>query len=173
MQSFTDTLNKAWSLTVDLPTRSRVRKETAGLPDGPFDLFAVLDRDLSGLARLGEPDVLITVLYAMLEPELVKLAIGPEQFAGRFDGDTIEAAQKAVAEACADFFPSRRNLMRGILAKGEATTALALRLATEKVDTISPQDLLDRMLKNSSTKPPASSASTPTDPALPSDASGG
>ena len=56
---------------------------------------------------LGDPEQFMRVVYSLCEPQVEKRGLTPEQFAYRFDGDTLEAAAVALFGAINDFFRVR------------------------------------------------------------------
>ena len=141
MTSFTDTANRAWKLTVDIPTRSRVRAETS------FDLFGVLENNAAGLQELSDHERLVQVLWVMIAPQAAAVTTGPvtpEQFGAAFDGDTIESSRAALMEAITLFFPkAKQPIIRAMLAKADQVADLATTRALALLDKVSPEFLLD------------------------------
>jgi hypothetical protein len=98
MSQFEDRHGRAWKVTLTVADLKPLREELK------FDLA-----DLSNGRRLfevmyGEPEKLVAALHLLAKPTDVT----PEDFAGGFDGPTLERGGTALLEAVADFFPRSR-----------------------------------------------------------------
>lgn len=56
-----------------------------------------------------EPEKLVGMFYTICERQAEANGIAPEQFGELFDGDTLDAACKALLEGAIDFFPKARG----------------------------------------------------------------
>jgi len=155
MSSFKDNQGRSWQIAVTINTVKRVRS----LLD--IDLLAIVDGKL--LERLvNDPVLLVDVLYAVVKPYADEEGISDADFGDALAGDAIDAATTALLEGLADFFPQRRReLLHRALGKLREVEARAMDLAEEKLADPSLDLEIQRILGDSSTASPASSAATP------------
>lgn len=113
MASFTDAKGTAWNIRIDVNTLRRVRDATQ------VDLMRILEPEF--LTELGgDPITLVSVLWAIVEPQANSAHISPETFGESLTGDAIDEAASALIEGIADFFPSSRaKILRKIKAKAD------------------------------------------------------
>lgn len=158
MQSFTDTANRRWDLTLSIATVKRVRNLTG------VDILAMLDRPqlLSDLAA--DPVAFVDVLYVIVKPQADTAGVTDESFGESLDGTSIESATDAFLEALVDFFPgARRATLRRVLAKTMEHKARAEATLKTALDDGTIDRAIDESLTagETSTSSPAASASTP------------
>jgi hypothetical protein len=114
MATFTDRNNKSWSLNLTVGHLAPL-KETYGL-----DLNKAVrsQEDFASLFDLAPQD-LVGILYHVCEEAIEKAGLSPEDWAHLFDGETIERATTALAEAVLSFFPRQKiaQAMTGNLRK--------------------------------------------------------
>lgn len=155
-RSFTDTEGRRWTLNITIADVRRVRDQL------DIDLMELVEGGL--LERIaGDPVLLVDLLYALCGDDAA--ALGDQAFGRSFDGDVIEQAQRAFVEAVIDFFPpAKRETLRRLMSKIEALEQKALNWMNTQIDNGKLDEALDQQLQthgDSWTKPPASSASTP------------
>lgn len=125
--AFTDARGDRWPVAVTFGDVRRVRAAC------DFDLLAMFDDGLAGLARLhSDFELLVAVAFSLCEPQADKLGVSADDFASRMAGDTLAEAADAIVEATVAFFPDprRREALRGLTAR--------IRTLTEKVLTTAP-----------------------------------
>ena len=147
MPKFKDVEGREWDVLVDIEAARRCRKLLG------FDL---LGKDLGGTVTelVSDPVRLVDVLFVVLQPDADKAGITDVQFGRAMRGDAIEAAERALLEALADFFPSQqRDQMRRLLATMEKATT-AMRMEAEKAVA-----QVEAAIGQTSTEPPASPVS--------------
>lgn len=114
MASFADRNNKSWNLSLTVG-HLPVLKETYSL-----DLNKAVrsQEDFASLFDLAPQD-LVGILYHVCEEAIEKAGLSPEDWAHLFDGETIERATEALAEAVLSFFPRQKiaQAMKGNLRK--------------------------------------------------------
>jgi hypothetical protein len=111
MPTFRDRKDKEWNVEMSVDLLKEVRLQTE------FNLLTLLDNEMVGLAQLhDDPEVLVGVLFAVLEEQIDAEKMTPEQFGRCFAGDSIRDAAAALVEAVADFYPSlkQRKILRAM-----------------------------------------------------------
>ena len=124
MHRFTDTAGREWPVTMTIGDVRRVRDSLA------YDVTKALDGG-DQTEKLGDVVFLVDLLFELVRPEAEKRGIDGEQFAEGLNGDVLESAASAMAEALCDFFPkARREIYRRALQAGrqlsETLTSQAL-----------------------------------------------
>jgi len=135
---FKDTVGRYWDLAITVSTVKRVRQ----LAD--VDLIKALEGEL--LVELAsDPVALVDTLYAICKPQADAAGVSDEQFGEAMAGEAIDAACEAFIEALTRFFsrPGRREALRAMAAKVEATLALAETKAIEQVGKLDPATILE------------------------------
>jgi len=123
MRTFTDALNRSWSLEITVATLKRVRA-VAGVDLIEAAGGTLLDRLVADPVLLGD------VLYACVKPQADERKITDEDFGRSLAGDTIDTATTALLEEFVAFFPSpRRRVLTQALAKLAGWRAAALSAA--------------------------------------------
>jgi uncharacterized FAD-dependent dehydrogenase len=118
--SFTDLEGETWAIRVTFADVRAVKDELG------FDLPAMFDNGFAGLARLGTDfELLVSVVFALCKRQAEERKIGPDAFAARMGGDTLEAAADAVVDAVTDFFPGQkaRETIRSVTNRLKRTSA--------------------------------------------------
>ena len=115
MKAFKDIQGREWQVTVSVTAIKRVKGLTG------VDLLEVLDGSL--IQRLiGDPVLLVDVLYAVCKPQADERSITDEQFGEAMAGDAIDTATAALLDEIVSFCPSprdRANLGRILKAANE------------------------------------------------------
>ena len=156
MRTFTDALNRSWSLEITVATLKRVRA-VAGVDLIEAAGGTLLDRLVADPVLLGD------VLYACVKPQADERKLSDEDFGRSLAGDAIDQATTALLEEFVAFFPSpRRRVLEQALAKLAGWRAAALaaaeaRLNDPDLDAVVLAALHGRL----SGSAPASAASTP------------
>ncbi|MCK6488492.1 MAG: hypothetical protein L6R48_09220 [Planctomycetes bacterium] len=123
MRTFTDALNRSWSLEITVATLKRIRA-VAGVDLIEAAGGTLLDRLVADPVLLGD------VLYACVKPQADERKITDEDFGRSLAGDTIDTATTALLEEFVAFFPSpRRRVLTQALAKLAGWRAAALTAA--------------------------------------------
>jgi len=154
MKTFTDALNRDWSIVVNGHSAKRVR-DTLGVN--------LLSLNLDEVNRLiADPITLVDVIFVLCKDEVEKRKLTDEQFAQGLVGDPLGKATRAMLEEVANFFQSgQRQALLKMLDKNEELQQVALGLATSEIDRINvsaaAKELL-AMLGKSSTSSQASPA---------------
>jgi len=134
MRQFKDNADRTHQLAINTWALKRIRDS---LELDLLDLGSEGERSQALLGRLmGDPVLLVDILYCILRPDLDAADISEEAFYKAMSDDAIDQATKALLEEIADFFPSPRDRAR-------AHKVLAI---TEKfLDRA--QDILDRRVE--------------------------
>jgi len=97
VQSFKDSLNRTWSVTVDVNTIKRVRTML------DVDLLTIQGGDLA--ERLAsDPILMVDVLYCICKPEADSLGVSDEDFGRGLVGDAIDDGYTSLMEGIIGFF---------------------------------------------------------------------
>lgn len=151
MQSFSDTQGRSWSLSLDGYTQEKVRtgvtvKRDVKNADGSTSqqetgllLTSIGDDNFKLLADLYDPNqigqLLVPILWCMVEDEADERQITPKQFARALSGDALRSAVDALVRAIADFFtnPARDALLK-MMEVGQQVQAKAEVMAKSNLD---------------------------------------
>jgi hypothetical protein len=111
MQSFKDSENREWVLSINLATAEALEKIE-------FHIESALDGSL--FKELGDHRFLFKALWVLVEPQAQKKEVTREQFAAAIAGDVLRLASDAMVGAITDFFPhpGQRNTIRTLWQKG-------------------------------------------------------
>jgi hypothetical protein len=110
MKTFLDNAGRTWVIQIHVTAVKRVR----ALID--VDLFALIDDEMKGLAKLmADPCSLVDVIFVLCQDEAGKLGISDEDFGRAMAGDAIERGRDAFLAELIDFFPDPK--VRGALQK--------------------------------------------------------
>lgn len=161
MPAFTDRKGRQWNVELDMAV-ARVVDKSDFKEYYPHD-FSILELNPDLLGKLfSKPSFMCAVLWAMLAEQAqarftpapdakstASFPISPKEnpegaeleFVSGFNGPTIEAARKALAEAIGDFFPDARIVLSTILNR---LSSLPTKLA-KKMEASETQELLDRL----------------------------
>jgi hypothetical protein len=138
MQHFTDTAGRRWALVVTIPAARRVQEAVPGV-----NLLDIYDAKLWERLYV-DPQTLVAVLYALLDPQIQRLDLSPEAFAEGLAGDVLDAAADALTQAIIDFFPNRQ---RPALQKARETTLAQIERMTAATVRVTESPEMQRMLK--------------------------
>lgn len=160
MKAFKDIQGHEWQVTVSVTAIKRVKGLTG------VDLLEVLDGSL--IQRLiGDPVLLVDVLYAVCKPQADERSITDEQFGEAMAGDAIDTATAALLDEIVSFCPSprdRANLGRILKAANEvmdkARDRIEAKLNSGELERAA-EEALRQTLGDSSGDAPASSESIP------------
>jgi hypothetical protein len=177
MKEFRDDQGRPWMVAITVAAAERVRglvtvdvTEDVEQSDGsvsrqtrkaPLDII-----DTSSIANTlqilrSQYGTVGEVLYAICRKQADEKKISREDFLDGLRGDAIEAGVKAIEEELVDFFPPRLRKMVGLLAtKMDQVAAEMLGQAEARMEAATVASLLEQS-GTPSTKPQASSASTP------------
>jgi hypothetical protein len=177
MKEFRDDQGRPWMVAITVAAAERVRglvtvdvTEDVEQSDGtvsrqtrkaPLDII-----DTSSIANTlqilrSQYGTVGEVLYAICRKQCEDKKISREDFLDGLRGDAIEAGVKAIEEELVDFFPPRLRKMVGLLAtKMDEVAAEMLDQAEARMQAATTASLLEQS-GTPSTKPQASSASTP------------
>jgi len=155
MHTFTDALNRSWSLEITVATLKRIRA-LAGVDLLEAAGGTLLDRLVADPVLLGD------VLYACVKPQADERKLTDEDFGRSLAGDVIDTATTALLEEFVAFFPSpRRRVLTQALAKLAGWRAAALTAAEAKLnDPALDQAVLAALRGSSSGSAPVSSGSS-------------
>ena len=150
MRTFKDSNGREWKISINVNSLKRSRDGAA------FDLLKITE-DRAAIFKLSEdPVTLVSVLYAVCQPQADAAAMTPEQFAeGIASGDILEAAASALLSDLIDFFPKhRREVMTKTLAKLDEYRGKAAELAIQRLDSPELNDQVAQILKKAINSPP-------------------
>jgi hypothetical protein len=170
MREFRDEEGRPWRLALTVAAAARVRdlvqidvvdEETRVSSRVPFDLIDVANIGRAIEVIRSRYMTVAEVLYAILVPQVDERKLTREQFLDGLRGDSLAMGQKALEEELVDFFPSRlRTMISRMVAKMDELQEELSSRAEAQLDSTT----IDALLEQSgtpSTKPQASSASTP------------
>lgn len=149
-RAFTDLRGRAWTIEITVAVKKRLRTETG------FDVADLFDPEGRSLVRLAtDPEYLVDVLFCALRDRLAEKQVGPEEFAASLGGQPLGDSYDALVGAVIDFFPQSRarDVLRGIIAKGEAVKLRALDSIGARVEALDPDALADEWIAKSSGSP--------------------
>jgi hypothetical protein len=177
MREFRDDQGRPWMVAITVAAAERVRglvtvdvTEDVEQSDGsvsrqtrkaPLDII-----DTSSIANTlqilrSQYGTVGEVLYAICRKQADEKKVSREDFLDGLRGDAIEAGVKAIEEELVDFFPPRLRKMVGLLAtKMDEVATQMLDQAEARMQAATAASLLEQS-GTPSTKPQASSASTP------------
>lgn len=114
MKVITDNLGREWEIKITITNIQRVKEHTG------VDLTRLVVIDSNGNVDNGksmvnqladDPVKLMMVIWTLCRPQAEARQIDPEAFFNGFSGDAIPAANYAMLEEVADFFPSAQRRM--------------------------------------------------------------
>jgi hypothetical protein len=157
MQSFTDNAGRKWEVALDVTAVRRVLHLTG------VDLRLVGAGDAKVLQELiTDPLKLVDVLYAACKPQADALQVDDAAFGCGFAGDVLDAAVDALFDAVAAFFQKgRRALLQASWRKMRDGLTRAGDRALQELEKLDLDEVIRRVLSESSATSPAASASTP------------
>lgn len=149
MRIFKDKNGADWPIEIDLSVVTRVYRDTG------INLNDLILTDKH--AKLGDdPETLGRLLWSLCESTARERSIAPEAFPRIFNGDALEEAMNALADACADFFPSgRRSLARNVIEKGKAFQTAALAAAQTTLASLNVDEMVKSLSAGSSNSQPS------------------
>ena len=159
MKPFNDSVNRTWTVTINVDAIKRVRSLLG------IDLLKVLDDGCRLLADLhDDPILLVDVLYCLCKPQADLQKITDEDFGRAMFGDAILHAHTAFIEELADFFPSARQraALKKVIGKTNQVVDRLLIHAETKLDGVDPEAVAKTLI-GSSGNSEESSDSTPED----------
>lgn len=130
MQTFVDTENRTWVISLTIDAIKRVR----GLLD--VDLLGLELGDPPVLTRLGtDVSLLCDVIYVLIKPQADKLGVTDEQFGAALGGEVILAAQTVFYAELINFFQGlgRTDLVKAIKAQ-QTVIGLAITRIENQID---------------------------------------
>ena len=166
MKVFKDNAGRTWTISVNVAAIKRVSS-----------LVGVNLLDAAGgkliQSLISDPVKLVDVLYALCQPEAVRLGVTDEQFGEAMAGDAIDLATTAMLEDLADFFPQARyrdrakrvlRLINQMTAKTQDALDLKLTQTEPQIEKLMAEALAesDKEPSTSATSLPESQASSPT-----------
>lgn len=151
MHTFTDALDRSWSVEITVASLKRIRA-LAGVDLLEAAGGSLLDRLVSDPVLLGD------VLYAAVKPQADERKLSDEDFGRALAGDAIDRATTALLEEFVAFFPTpRRRILEKALAKLAGWRQQALVAAETRLD----DPALDRAVMATLHQPGGSSGSAP------------
>lgn len=153
MQYFLDKNGKQWELSIEYATIKRVK----ALCDVQIlNLVAIDDKtgelDSNLLDRLvGDPILLIDVLYACCKPQADLNNISDEKFGQAFTGEEVEKATKALIDAVIDFFQEpKRTILKKMVAAVNRFMDKEQKMLMDRLQTVDLDKEMDLLLEKSS-----------------------
>lgn len=155
MQSFKDTGGRTWTVSVNVDSIRRVRALLT------VDLLDVLGGKLVE-KLIGDPILLVDVIYAICKPEADTLGITDEDFGRAMAGDAIDLATKVLLDEIVNFSPSPRDRanLKSVLATSYRLMDRARDLVEEKINSGTIEKAAESALVNAMStfgEPPESS----------------
>lgn len=159
MHRFRDLKGREWALEANFGSYGRVKAATG------VKLYDIATENRECLSQLTDVLTLGQVLWSMVEPQAQAAGVGPEDFAGAFDGDVIESAYNALLDEMLFFCPTRqRKVLEVAVKKVREVEARAATVVDGKLEEFEQE--IDRALDQLThgflgTSLPESSESTP------------
>jgi hypothetical protein len=156
MRSFVDNAGRTWTVQIHVTAIKRVR----ALLDG-YDLYSLVDGKLEGLSSLlGDPILLVDVIYCLCKDEADKLGISDEDFGRGMAGASIERAKQAFVEEYVDFFPNSqiREQIREVLMLADRLMEKLANKAIQQVHEIDVDGLVETLSVSSGSAPELSAS---------------
>ena len=142
MNTFTDNVDRVWTISVNVATLKRVNSL---LKIDPLTAFESESDLLQQLIR--NPVLLVDVIYAICKPEADAKNVSDEDFGRGMAGDAIETATQSLFEELAAFFPTkRRSLYKKALTKLDQFQKKAIQMAETKLDSPELNEKLEAIL---------------------------
>jgi len=137
MQSFKDTKDRPWEITINVSAIKRVRDVLH------VDLLQVLDGGL--VEKLStDPVLLCDVIFVLIKPQADAKNVSDEEFGAALGGDAIDEATTALLEELVNFSRrSKREALRRLLQKINQLDEKASERVIAEIDS----GRLDRMLE--------------------------
>ena len=161
-RKYTDKNSREWTIDVHVFSAKRVK-------DGLGDKADLVDAQRFGdlfKACSTDPELLVNIIWFLVEPAAEKAGVSPEQFAMGLQGDALDDAADALMEATIDFFPGRQQpSLRKALAKIRETEAKAIEILEDHLDSEAVDEMVAKTLGNLSMNLQQSLESIP-DPVL-------
>lgn len=114
MKSFTDIKGEAWDVEINIGAAMRLKSRL----DIEIDNLVKFDKsqkpqDVSLLEKISTDSILLfNVIFVICEKQIQDRKLTEEDFAARFNGDTIEAATDAVLDEIINFSrPAKRKVL--------------------------------------------------------------
>lgn len=131
---FVDASGRNWNMFLDYQTILRLRKL-----DPPVDLLALASENPEAkafLTRLADDEVfLISVLHDLLEPEIKRRGMTPEEFGAALIGEALDNALDSLIEGIANFSrPQRGAMIRKVWSKLKSSESSLTRQASTMLD---------------------------------------
>lgn len=130
-QTFTDSLQRKWTINIDLGARNRVRSLVA------FDIFDV-DNPAELMRLSDDPVLMVDVLYALLKPQCDKLNLDDMSFAEGMDGYAIASGYECYEAALIVFFqqaaPTKGRVLVGRIEKMRSVLPRVEEMAIQQLD---------------------------------------
>ena len=117
MSSFEDRMGDSWVFDLTFGTIERVKK------DSDLDLLDSVQLNETLTTLLADPRRLVEVTYTILEPQIEKAGLSPEEFGSRIGGKQVGEISEALVEAWVHFF----------LQSGLAEQATAIQVTVENL----------------------------------------
>ena len=165
MHVFRDTLNRSWTIEIDVAALKRVRQLCN------VHLAGLFDEGMKPLARLlGDVALFVDVLYALLQEQVQRAGISDIDFARGLRGDTLGQATEMFVQELIDFFPheKRRNFLGNVMTKCKQVEEARIEKMQQELAELSVEEMLSAPMpaepapsSDTSGASPASSASTP------------
>jgi hypothetical protein len=157
MRTFKDSQGRPWNISITVASLQRV-KSMVGI-----DITKLTEGDPPiGVRLTTEPTLIGEVLYAIVATQATAQGVTADDFAESLDGDALAAAFDCLHGELTDFFQkSGRKEQATALKTQLRVLQAASTLATEKMESLDVQALVESALSTCAGNVPESSASIP------------
>lgn len=141
MKTFKDIKDDMWTISITVDSVIRIRSELK------LDMLDITEGGLI-MALADDQIKFFQMLWILCEEEVEKKNMGEEDFAKRFNGDTIELAMTAFTEALIDFFqPAKRETARKLFAKTDSLVTAAYSRIDSGIEKMNEKKILDEVFE--------------------------
>ena len=135
MKSFIDRNKEAWDLDLNIAAAMRLQSRLQIRIEDAVSMTPTRQGEKPLLERIAEDSILLfNIIYVLCEEQAEKRGLTQEDFAARFDGDTIEAATIALLDELENFSrPAQRKVMQQLREAGDKISERATQKLTELI----------------------------------------
>jgi hypothetical protein len=157
MKTFADSTGRTWQISLTVDAIKRVKNLLQ------IDLTEPLLGQPPLMTRLALDVLLLCdVLYVLVKPQADAAGVSDEAFGASLGGEAITGAHDALMEVWTDFFQNlRRTHLVTAIRKQTDLVKAAVAAGEQRMERLDPAAQVAAIFGDSSTSPPASSASIP------------
>lgn len=160
MHSFNDRSGEAWDLDLNVGSAMRLQSRLKIRIEDAVSMQVAESCEKSLLEKISEDSILLfNIVFVLCEDQVQKRGLTADDFAARFDGNTIDNATTALMDELLNFSrPAQRKILLQLRKIGEEISERANNTLTELIATADFQTELENRLTKSSTSSPDASA---------------